>query len=230
MSRAVRVEVWFVDLDAFGARSGLAELLDGPETERLGRFGDPRAARRFTAAHAALRLITAAHCGVSADSVRWAITEHGKPVLDLAGPGPQVSLSHSDGRAAIALVPGRRPIGVDLELVRPEPPRLPARAPDRLRQWSASGRPYDFYRAWTRMEACVKAAGARLTDGLDLPVSESGPEGPVRAEGGTLAGTCWYVRDLAGPTGYAAAVALAGRDRFAVRTRRWDARRTPALP
>jgi 4'-phosphopantetheinyl transferase len=238
-------EVWFVDLDAFGAFGafgagpGPAGLLDGQETARLRRIGEPVAARRFTAAHAALRLITAAYCEVAAERVGWARTEHGKPLLDLAGPpgpsdppgrGAQVSLSHSGGWAAVALAPGPRPVGVDLELVRAEPPRLPSRVPGRVRDWVVPGRPEHFYRAWTRMEACVKAVGARLTDGLDLPVDRVGPAGPVRAGQGALAGNRWYVRDLAGPPGCAAAVALAGREPFAVRARHWAGPPDPGRP
>lgn len=68
------------------------------------------------------------------------------------------------------------------------------------------------------MEACVKAVGARLTDGLSLPVAAAGP---VRAESGPLAGTCWFVRDVTGPPGYAAAVALAAEADFTTRVRWW---------
>ncbi|MGF1431313.1 4'-phosphopantetheinyl transferase family protein [Kitasatospora sp. LaBMicrA B282] len=230
MTARVQAEVWFVDLDAFAARPGLAALLDRTERARLGRIAVPRAARRYTAAHAALRLITAAHCGVPADRIRWTATRHGKPLLapiDQRSPRPlQVNLSHSAGLAAIALAPGR-PIGVDLERLGAVPPRVPAG----LRHWPAPADPAAFFRYWTRLEACVKATGARLTDGLTLPVADlTGPGGPIRATGGPLAGHHWHLRDLTAPAGYAAAVALTGDAAFTVRARHWPLPTTPVRP
>jgi 4'-phosphopantetheinyl transferase len=78
---------------------------------------------------------------------------HGKPqvVLPSGSPAVHVSLSRCGGRAVVA-VADTGPVGVDLELVRPDGP--------------------DDLVAWVRAESLVKATGHGLTidpDTLDVP-------------------------------------------------------------
>jgi len=77
-----------------------------------------------------------------------------------------------------------------------------------------------FVRLWTRKEACVKAAGGRLTQGMGLPVAHTASQAVVRDPAGELEGP-WRVADLALPDGYAGAVALFGGDPFSVSSRMW---------
>ncbi|HEV2635721.1 MAG TPA: 4'-phosphopantetheinyl transferase superfamily protein [Actinocrinis sp.] len=94
-------------------------------------------------------------------------------------------------------------------------PRAAAVAVDSL-----NARPAErFARLWCRKEACVKAHGARLAEGLGLPVWEAGPL-VVRDPTGALPGAC-RVRDVPAPIGYRAAVALGGEQPFTVRWRVW---------
>jgi 4'-phosphopantetheinyl transferase len=78
-----------------------------------------------------------------------------------------------------------------------------------------------FVRLWTRKEACLKAAGARLSEGLGLPV---GGEGHivVRDPSGALPGR-YAVRDLPATQGFHAAVALTGEEAFIPTQRSFDA-------
>jgi 4'-phosphopantetheinyl transferase len=86
-----------------------------------------------------------------------------------------------------------------------------------------------FAAMWVRKEACVKAAGGRLVQGLRLPVTA----GPLVGDpSGVLPGP-WRVRDLAGDLagpldGYAAALAVAGERPYRTEIRDWTV--GPDLP
>ena len=83
-----------------------------------------------------------------------------------------------------------------------------------------SSRPRRFVELWTRKEACLKASGARLMQGLRLPVQGAG-EIVVHDPSGPLSGP-YVVRDVRVPRGYRAAVAVEGSERYAVTTHRWS--------
>ncbi|MFD0746824.1 4'-phosphopantetheinyl transferase superfamily protein [Phytohabitans flavus] len=68
-----------------------------------------------------------------------------------------------------------------------------------------------FATLWARKEACVKATGGRLTQGLALPVSA----GPV------VRGM-YHVVDVPVPDGFAGAVALRGPEPIRVTTAWWS--------
>ena len=74
---------------------------------------------------------------------------------------------------------------------------------------------------WCRREACVKAYGGRLVQGLGMPLTGPGPLRP--ADAGPLGqGPCW-VRDVPVPEEFRAAVAVDGARPFLLRSRRWTA-------
>ncbi|MDY3281366.1 4'-phosphopantetheinyl transferase family protein [Dysosmobacter sp.] len=75
----------------------------------------------------------------------------GKPYFPDA-PGLCFSLSHTRGAVLAAL--SDRPVGADLELVRPAPPRL-------ARRFGLEGE--YFFRSWVRREARGKRTGAGIT-------------------------------------------------------------------
>lgn len=251
------VQVWLIPVDQPGAPlADLAGLLDPAEQARAAALTRPEQRRRYVAAHAAARLILAGRLGLPAERIRWQRGRYGKP--ELAGsPAPPVrtSLSHS-GEFALLAVTARRPVGVDLQ-------RLPAHLdvarmaaryyPAAEARFVAAGadpaeRAGRYARLWTRKEACVKAGGGRLTEGLRLPVHgtmarprrdlggmpdpgrEPGPGGTpgtggdrpalVRDPGGPLPGP-YLVGDLPAPAGFHAALALAGTGPYRVQRRDW---------
>ena len=78
----------------------------------------------------------------------------GKPYFPEA-PERCFSLSHTRGAVLLAL--SDRPVGADVELVRPAPPRL-------ARRFGLEGE--DFFRSWVRREARGKRTGAGITGQL----------------------------------------------------------------
>ena len=106
-------------------------------------------------------------------------------------PGLFLSLSHTEGAALLAL--SDAPMGVDIERVRPIPPRLGR---------DFAGREETFWRRWTAAEAAAKREGRGA--GAVLPLGRKGfPEVPE-------------ARCLALKEGFAAAVS--GEGAFPVRT------------
>jgi 4'-phosphopantetheinyl transferase len=200
--------VWLVRSplpDAAVAR--LAGLLDARERARAGAL-DPVRWQRFVAAHGAARMLIGRRTGVPPEAVRWRYGPHGKPEVD----GVRVSLSHSGELAAVALTPTRA-VGVDVQR---HTPGLDTRAmaaryfpADEARLVTGAA---VFATLWARKEACVKATGGRLTQGLGLPVAA----GPV-------VGGAYHVVDVPVPDGFAGAVALHGPEPVRVTTAWWAA-------
>lgn len=190
--------------DALLAR--LAGLLDPRERARAAAL-DPVGRRRFVAAHGAARVLVGERVGIAPRDVRWEYGPHGKPEVD----GVRMSLSHSGDLAAVALT-SARPVGVDVQR---HTPGLDTRAMA-VRYFPADEAPLVtgaavFATLWARKEACVKATGGRLTEGLALPVA-AGPV--VRGR--------YHVVDVPVPDGFAGAVALHGPEPLRVSTASWS--------
>ncbi|MGW4898436.1 4'-phosphopantetheinyl transferase family protein [Kitasatospora sp. NPDC004240] len=235
---AATVEVWRFPLDLDEARvERLTGLLDERERGRLAALEDPEHRRRFAVSHGCVRLVLGGRLGVHPARVWLRTGRWGKPELDggAATRRLRFSLSHSGDLAVLALCHGRD-VGVDVELVRPDRDvtRFAARwfSPEES-AWVAGARPPErirrCLRLWTRKEACVKAAGGRLVQGLRLAVG-TGP-GPRLVDGahGGLPGT-WTVAGLTTGPGHVGAVAAEGARPFRVVHRHLRAARGGGAP
>lgn len=202
------VEVWSVDLGGdIPPRVGGAAL-DPAERRRAERMAGPRR-REFLRSHAAARMLLAARLGCDQGSLQWGVGAAGKPGPARAGRGRSVhwNLSHTADRALVA-VADAAPVGVDLVHVAElhEPDRIAERyfAP-RERRAVRDARPdlrgLVCATFLSRKEACVKALGIRLLEGIGIDTSDTGAAIDC-------AGSCLRVRDLAARPGWARAVAL----------------------
>ncbi len=148
---------------------------------------------------------TCEHCGHA---------EHGRPRI--AGGAVSLSLSHAGAVALVALVPGDRRIGVDVEVVarRPRLDALAARVLSAHEHAAWLQLPADeqlpaFLRAWTAREAVLKATGVGVTTRLrDVEVAPDG----------------WTCVALDGPPGTIAALAVDAPATVAYETWRLPAR------
>jgi len=166
-------------------------------------FSPDQPRHRRTAAHSALRQVLAGYLGQPPSAIEIELGENGKPRLP--GGELQFNLSHSGGLALVAISKDR-PVGVDVERV--EPARdflaLAKRALNEedfaaVRAAAAGDRSAVFYAAWVRHEARLKCLGVGLTGPT--------PDSPVAVQ-----------QVDAGP-GYAAAVAVAGKEAPSLRLR-----------
>lgn len=211
-------QIWWAPASAAGPQ--LLDLLDEHEHRRLARLlrGQDRAL--FLVAHALIRIVAARHVAARAPEIRYArgVPSHGKPRFAGPATGLEFSISHSGGRAVVA-VSHAVAVGLDVEQVRtesPEPSLIAAvLGPDEQRELLALPRPVRagaFCRYWTRKEAVLKATG----DGLTVSPEQIA----VTAPGDAPALVHWagsrrpvqpvHLYDLDAAPGYAAALATIG--------------------
>ncbi|MEV6976287.1 4'-phosphopantetheinyl transferase superfamily protein [Kitasatospora sp. NPDC093806] len=217
-----RIDVWLIPTDQPDpVVRALYELLDPAERARAAG-PDTRFGRRFTVTHGAVRQLVGARLGRDPAALTWRYGPRGKPAID----GIAVNQSGSGALAALALTDEGRAVGVDVEEVRD--PRtatrlatryfpageaaLIAEAPDPAAR---------FTTLWCRREACVKAYGGRLVQGLGLPVT--GPAPVLLADPGALGTGPCRVDDVPVPGPFRAAVAAVGTRPFHLAVHTWHA-------
>ncbi|MBD8538175.1 4'-phosphopantetheinyl transferase family protein [Frigoribacterium sp. CFBP 8751] len=176
--------VWLLDLDRDPDAGGptAPEVGDEHERARAAAFADATDARRYLAAHRALRLLVSSCTGRDAASLvfdrepcRGCGGRHGRPVLRTAD-DLHVSLSRSGRWAAVALRTGAA-VGVDVERARP------AGALEHLRpDVSPEDVDVDVLRAWVRKEALLKSTGEGLTTAMSTIRLSRRPDG-TRTDG-----------------------------------------------
>lgn len=177
------VALWLLDLNDPTCLA-CATVLSDAERERVGRMVFDRDRRRMAAARGALKVLLGAWVGQLPERLRLSARDGGKPWMP-DHPGVFFNLSHSQDCALIA-VTHTGEVGVDLEVLRPEPGLLalaervftPSEQAELLSDGDAADRVHRFFRGWTRKEACLKAAGWGLA--LDPQEFEVGTGGDPR--------------------------------------------------
>jgi 4'-phosphopantetheinyl transferase len=189
------------DLDAFVIRM--------PESEQRRATAMRLDSRRcsFVLGRMLLRAAVARVAGVRPDEVAVDIEPSGRPVLAGSLKPLSVSIAHS-GRYVVVAV-AKRPLGVDVELLRHSPrfQQVAARvcSPAQLHVLAHSHGAYRdraFLTMWARKEAYGKALGL----GLDFPVRSVTVGGKVAGSDGH-----WRTRTVDVDPAYVAAVAAPGR-------------------
>jgi len=126
---------------------------------------------------------------------RWTLTHDalGKPLIP---GGPEISISHTKGAAALAV--SDDPVGVDIEQIRSVRPNLPQRvmSPRELRWYQEEGeRDEAFFTLWTLKESYYKYLGTGLPGFPNE--TEFHPEGGIwRLEGSPLRFSVYRADDL----------------------------------
>jgi 4'-phosphopantetheinyl transferase len=168
------VHLWAWPLEATAADLAVhVTLLDPLELRRFHNFHFAADAGRYAVSHANLRRILGGYCDRPPAKICFGANRFGKPELagEDASSSIRFNLTHSRCVALLAVAHGR-PVGVDVEDVRPIEPEV-AGAHFSAREISdLSGLQGDawlngFYRCWTRKEAILKAEGVGLHRALD---------------------------------------------------------------
>jgi 4'-phosphopantetheinyl transferase len=222
MCTTVRTDIWFFEVDRpvpeiekFEAQLSQEEMI------RSQRFRFLRDRNRYVIQHGVLRWLLAGYTGCEPCHVDIHISADGKPYLAGGKGGASIhfSISHSDAVAAFAFS-RTGSIGIDIENIRDIPEMIEiaerhftTREKREIFSCPESSRSTVFTRIWTRKEAVLKAQGQGLMILLNsVDVSTQGNthepwKVPVRSDGVSKE---FWVADIAGPAGFAAAVAAAG--------------------
>jgi 4'-phosphopantetheinyl transferase len=197
---AGRIDVWLFDRDVALVD---ADALDADEEARRARFLTPLLRERFRNGHNTVRALLGAYVGCAPAAVEIVRDGNDKPVVRDAR--VHFSLSHSDRTAMLAIA--REAVGVDCERVAERMDwraMLPAVAHAR----ECIDAPDAFFRTWTRKEAVMKQLGlgfrlapSRVEAGTSAALDASWRRARIDGEHGP------YVRDLAAPDGFVAALA-----------------------
>lgn len=199
-----QVDLWRAALDVSPrAAAALTRSLSSDERARAERFHRELDRQRFVVAHGALRGLLSAYLGIDATDVQLVDDEKGKPRLAPPASGwLQFNISHSADVAVFGFVRDRA-IGVDVERVRKDFPfadvaRRSFSAAERATVESLPDerRVDAFFAAWTRKEAYLKGLGVGIAGQSAVPAQLDD----------------WSVVDVDAGVGYAAAVAVEGRD------------------
>jgi 4'-phosphopantetheinyl transferase len=171
------VHVWpFMLSGSEAEREKCAEVLSQAELERARRFFHERDRLAFVFSHGLMRYVLSAYVGIAPARLEFITGEFGKPRLnheqDARARGVSFNLSHSHGRALLAVGEGRE-LGADVEQNNPGKDLLSIASNyffgsefESIRDAGEAGRTEAFFRFWTAKEAVLKGHGT----GLSLPL------------------------------------------------------------
>ncbi|RYD77986.1 MAG: 4'-phosphopantetheinyl transferase superfamily protein [Verrucomicrobiaceae bacterium] len=206
--RRDEVHVWIVTLSE--VPGDFAHSLNKQEWERAARFYATRDRNRFVAARSSLREILARYLEAESGSVRFTSGPHGKPALQDPHCGICFNLSHSGDLMVLAVVQGRE-VGVDVERVRDNveidmliEQYFTLEDAKGIQSLPRSRKMAEFFGLWTRTEACLKASGVGITDGLRITDRSR-----------------WSVHSFLPAPGYTAALAVEGGEDFNLSCLSW---------
>jgi len=206
--RVDEVDLWRAELDEQtpDTFAVLRALLSPDEEERASRFYFERDRRRFVVARGILRTLLGRYLRRAPETLHFRYGPNGKPALVMrAEEAPlHFNVAHSDALAVFAFCRAGG-IGVDLERIRPLPEwrqiaaaYFSAQEQARIEACPEQQRAEEFFAAWTRQEALLKAQGVGL-GGTPAGVAD-GPD-PALAPG-------HRVHTLQAAGGFAAALAV----------------------
>jgi 4'-phosphopantetheinyl transferase len=202
------VHLWRLRLD-----QGVADrpVLSTAEQTRADRFRFDHDRQHFIAARSGLRRILGDYLDRDAAAIEFAYGAYGKPFL--ADGAIAFNLSHS-GDLALVVVAVDRPVGVDLERIKPmaDLEKLTARfftagEHQRIVQLDQDDRLLAFFRTWTCKEAYLKATGDGLSQLKSLEVALA-PQQPAQM----VIPSDWQLQELQPDSGYVGAIAAPGTD------------------
>jgi 4'-phosphopantetheinyl transferase len=211
--RADEVELWRAELDAQtpAAVQCMESLISADEAERARRFYFERDRRRFVIGRGILRTLLGRHLGIAPKEIEFRYGANGKPAVAGQDGSPLFfNVAHSEGLALYAFTRVGE-VGVDAERIRDLPEwetiatsYFSPRELGRIYERPAARRAAEFFHAWTRQEALLKAHGIGLGGAVGRGRgTESEPQAMGQSANGSFA-----VYPLAPAVGFVGALAV----------------------
>jgi 4'-phosphopantetheinyl transferase len=217
------VHVWRAELNHSGTAQSFFRILAPDERSRAEKFYFQKDRDRFIIARAILRVILSQYLHVEPDQVRFCYGPYGKPALiGIEGDkAVRFNVSHSHDLALYAVARGRE-VGLDVEYMREDfaseaiAEHFFSRGEvEALRELPANRRTEGFFNCWTRKEAYIKGTGLGLSLPLgqfDVSLVPGDPAALLSVRENSPGASEWSLRELRPGLGYAAAIAVAGRN------------------
>ena len=214
------IHVWTAALSGpAGQLAYFDSLLSTDEKARAERFYFERDQNRYVVGRGILRILLAGYTGLEASEISFTYGPQRKPQLAFpVGDRPlQFNLAHSNGWAIFAFSRSR-PLGIDLEHVRPlaDVDHLvqrffSPRESSLIRSLSGYHKWDTFFKIWTCKEALLKAHGSGLTTPLnDFDISLDAHDAvtltALTDESAQL--SAWHFKILELVSGYRSAIAV----------------------
>ena len=148
-------------------QSHLFSILSAEERARITRFHNEEDQQRFLTGRGLLRILAGTHLGMMPQRVEFGYGAYGKPYLVSTGHmrGLHFNVSHS-GKIVLLAFSFCHEVGVDVEEIRQTADLAETTRqffmPEAYQSWlqlSSSEQLNEFYQAWTRHEAELKARG-----------------------------------------------------------------------
>lgn len=226
-----QVDVWRVSISDFAldAIHRMASSLSADEIKRADRFHFQADRHRFVVSHASLRDILSRYLYRSPQDIKFATSEHGKPVV-LPQSQLDFNLSHSEDFALISIANGCK-VGVDVEKHRldMEHEKIAQRffsdkEKSELRVLPDDQKITGFFNCWTRKEAYIKAHGLGLLlplDDFDVSLRPNEPAVLRATRPDAQEASGWTLVSLDVDPEYAGAIAVEGK-KLDFRLWSWD--------
>jgi len=213
-----KIDVWFFDIDRTPSEiDEFKAILSSEERTRAKRFKFLNDRRRYVVQHGILRVLLSKYMKKEPQQVEIRTSLNGKPYVDSQDRGAiHFSASRSDEFVMLAFNCIDN-IGIDIEKIRNIPDILEIverhfthNEKKEILFCPEASRLELFYKLWTRKEAVLKAQGLGLLTPLNCVNVAVSPDTfepwNVQVAGDSVVEEFW-VMDVAGPAGYAAAVA-----------------------
>lgn len=197
----------------------LQSVLNEEERARAEKFHFDQERELYKVAHSALRLILCDYAQLPPKELAFTLNDYGKP--ELAESPLQFNLSHSGDLVLIAFA-AETSLGIDVEKIDEKRAKM-----DLARRFFSSGEIVQlgqlqngnfiegFFNTWTRKEAYIKARGAGLSVPLDsftVSLMPGEPAELIEDKVHCKAPEEWTLRHITAHDGYAAALAVEGKD------------------
>jgi 4'-phosphopantetheinyl transferase len=183
---ATGVMLWLLPLADLPFDAAWLALLSEAEQQRAQAYANAALGQDFIARRVVLRLLLAQVLQQPLGEIVLSSTASGQLYLEHSH--WQLSLSYS-GRVVLYGL-AQRPIGVDIEQMRP--PKALARISERYFPGEEIANEHDFFAAWTRFEARAKAAGQGIAAYTTMPgPSRDWPCENIKTLAGFAAAICW---------------------------------------
>jgi len=166
------IHIWHARLDQVNPTAEeLASILSPDERDRANSFRFERDRNRYAISRGILRRLLGKYLNISAGSLQFSYGPYGKPyVAEKSLPHPiYFSVSHSCGLVLFGFSRDQE-IGIDVEQIRMDfdfeniaKTLLPLDEFTKLLSLERTARSTEFFRLWTRIEACAKAQGIGIS-------------------------------------------------------------------